>query len=187
MYGTLRKRDWMTKVVFLIQILLTFGGGCNRYFWNIRLKILRLPNFNMLFQLVLTKLFKSEVFSWLPKVGQVIKSCKEPIVFYNVNTSFPIMIHVLPPICKYTRISFKVHSGKSLISWLRRCDMKNCQFQSCVSAIRWLHMYHLLTSFRTSTADRLNLVMTSGFCFWCEQFNIWCEQFVFDASNLHLM
>ena len=114
MYGRPCKRDWMTKVVFLIQILLTFGGRCNRYFWNIRLKILRLPNFNMLFQLVLTKLFKSELFTWLPKVDQVIKSCKEPIVFYNsrhicwnscyVDSSSPIMIHVLPPICKYTQL-----------------------------------------------------------------------------------
>ena len=35
----------------------------------IRLKVLRLPIFNMLFQLVLTKVFKSEQFSCLPKVG----------------------------------------------------------------------------------------------------------------------
>ena len=47
------KRGWMAKVVFLIQMLPTFGGRCNRYFWDIRLKILRVPNFNMLFQLVL--------------------------------------------------------------------------------------------------------------------------------------
>ena len=26
------KRDWVAKVVFLIQMLLTFGGHCNRYF-----------------------------------------------------------------------------------------------------------------------------------------------------------
>ena len=42
--------------------------------------MLRLPNFNMLFQLVLTKFFKSELFSCLPKVDHVIKSCKEPII-----------------------------------------------------------------------------------------------------------
>ena len=53
----------MARAVFLIQILLFFGGRCNRYFWDIRLKINRLPNFNMLFQLVLTKCFKSELFS----------------------------------------------------------------------------------------------------------------------------
>ena len=47
------KRDWMAKVVFLIQMLPTFGGRCNRYFWDIRLKILGVPNFNMLFQLLL--------------------------------------------------------------------------------------------------------------------------------------
>ena len=35
----------------------------------------------MLFQLVLTKLFKSELFLCLPKVDNVIKSCKEPIEY----------------------------------------------------------------------------------------------------------
>ena len=34
----------------------------------------------MLFQLVLMKFFKSELFSCLPKVDHVIKSCKEPIM-----------------------------------------------------------------------------------------------------------
>ena len=38
------KRDWVAKAVFLIQMLLTLDGRCNRYFWDIRLKILRLPN-----------------------------------------------------------------------------------------------------------------------------------------------
>ena len=33
----------------------------------------------MLLQLVLTKFFKSELFSCLPKIDHVIKSCKEPI------------------------------------------------------------------------------------------------------------
>ena len=41
--------------------------------------MLRLLNFNMLFQLVLTKFFKSELFSCLTKVDHVIKSCKEPM------------------------------------------------------------------------------------------------------------
>ena len=57
------KRDRVARAVFLIQILLFFGGRCNRYFWDIWLKIYRLPNFNMLFQLELTKFFKSELFS----------------------------------------------------------------------------------------------------------------------------
>ena len=79
LYGKPCKCDWMAKVVFLKQMLPTFGGRCNRYFWDIGLKILRLPNFDMLFQLVLGKFFKSELFSCLPKVDHVIKSCKEPI------------------------------------------------------------------------------------------------------------
>ena len=53
LYGKPCKRGWMAKVVFLIQMLPTFGGRYNRYFWDIRLKTLRVPNFNMLFQLVL--------------------------------------------------------------------------------------------------------------------------------------
>ena len=44
------------------KILLTFGGRCSRYFWDIQLKSLSLPNFNMLFQLVLTKFFKVNCF-----------------------------------------------------------------------------------------------------------------------------
>ena len=40
--------------------------------WDMRLKIYMLPNFNMLFQLVLTNFFKSELFSCLPKVDHVI-------------------------------------------------------------------------------------------------------------------
>ena len=32
LYGKPCKRDWMAKVVFLIQMLPTFGGRCNRYF-----------------------------------------------------------------------------------------------------------------------------------------------------------
>ena len=46
---------------------------------------LRLPIFNMLFQLVLTKFFKSELFSFLPKFDHVIKSCKEPIYILSVR------------------------------------------------------------------------------------------------------
>ena len=41
-----------------------------------RLKVLRLPNINMLFQLLLTNFFKSELFSCLPKVDHVINSSK---------------------------------------------------------------------------------------------------------------
>ena len=47
----------------LTQILLIFGGRCNHYFWDMRLKIHRLLiNFNMHFQFLLTKFSKSKVF-----------------------------------------------------------------------------------------------------------------------------
>ena len=65
-------RDWVAKVIFLIQIRLIFSGRCNRCFGDIWLNIYRLPEFNILFQLVLTKFFKSELFSCLPKVDHVV-------------------------------------------------------------------------------------------------------------------
>ena len=67
------------KVVFLIQMLLIFGGRCNRYYWDIRLKILRLLNFNMLFQLVLQKFSKANCFRVYRKFITCSQSCKEVI------------------------------------------------------------------------------------------------------------
>ena len=61
----------MAKVVFLKKLPLIFGGRCNRYFWNIGWKFT-----GYLIQLVLTKFFKSELFSCLPKVDHVINLCK---------------------------------------------------------------------------------------------------------------
>ena len=51
------------------------------------MKILRSLNFNMLFQLVLTKFFKSELFSSLSKVGHVMKSFKEPVTLVTSDDS----------------------------------------------------------------------------------------------------
>ena len=68
------KRDWMAKVVFLIQVCLIFCSRCNGYFWDIQLKIYRLPNFNMLFQHMLKKFSKSELFLWLPMQKAYLRS-----------------------------------------------------------------------------------------------------------------
>ena len=46
-------------------------------------EILMLLNFNMLFQLVLTKFFKSELVLCLLKFLHMIKLCKEPFGFPN--------------------------------------------------------------------------------------------------------
>ena len=61
LYGKPFKRDYTATVVFLKQILLTFGGRCNHFF--IPLKIYRLPSLNIFFQFLLTKFSKSEVFA----------------------------------------------------------------------------------------------------------------------------
>ena len=50
------------KSFFLKQMLPTFGSRCKRYFWDIGLKILSLPNFNMLFELVLANFSKVNCF-----------------------------------------------------------------------------------------------------------------------------
>ena len=49
---------WQLRAVFLIQILLIFSGHCNCYFWDIPLKVYRLPYFNMLFQRRANKIFQ---------------------------------------------------------------------------------------------------------------------------------
>ena len=74
LYGKPFKRDWVVKVVFLIQTLPTFGAVAittlrytAEHFTGYLIII-----FNMLFQLVLTKFFKSELFSCLPKVDHMI-------------------------------------------------------------------------------------------------------------------
>ena len=54
--------DLVARVAFLIQILLIFGGHCSRYFSDVLLKIYKLPNFNMLFQFLLTKCSKANCF-----------------------------------------------------------------------------------------------------------------------------
>ena len=72
--------DWMAKVVFLIQNNASnFRLPLQSLLLRYSAKILRLLNFNMLFQLGLTKFFKNELFSYLPKVDHVIRSSKEPI------------------------------------------------------------------------------------------------------------
>ena len=88
-----------SSVTFLIQILLIFRGRCNRYFWDIRLKMYRLPNFNILFQVVLTKFFKFKLFSCLPKVDHVINWCKRPITCPfaqgNMKVNFKMLVEKL--------------------------------------------------------------------------------------------
>ena len=75
LYGKPIKREWVARVVFLIQILLIFGCCCNHSSRDRWLKIYRLLNFNMLFQFLLTKFSKSELFLCLQKVHQVTNYC----------------------------------------------------------------------------------------------------------------
>ena len=58
-------------------------GRCNRFFWDIRLKIYRLLNFNMLFQFLRTEFSKSKLFSCLQKFDHVTNYCERPIRFFK--------------------------------------------------------------------------------------------------------
>ena len=83
------------KSCFLIWMLQTFDSRFSSYFWDTRLKILMLLNFNMFFQLVLTKFFKSELFSCLPKVDHVISSDAKSLlpsgIWWHTSTCAPIL------------------------------------------------------------------------------------------------
>ena len=77
-------------LAYHLIILLIFGGCCNRYIWDIRLKMYRLPfsNFNMLFQLAL--------FSCLPNVDYIRDQLIQKAYFWNVQCKwFPYMIKFL--------------------------------------------------------------------------------------------
>ena len=91
-------------------MLLTFGGRCNRYFWDIGLEILSFPDFNMVLQLVLTKCFKSELFSCLPKVDHVITVMQK--AYYGIMmisvASFKLQWYTFDTICYL--ISWRVHA-----------------------------------------------------------------------------
>ena len=67
LYGKPCKRDLMAKIVFSNKCfqLLAAVAIVSTIENAIRLKILRLANFNTVFQLVLTKFFQSELFSCL--------------------------------------------------------------------------------------------------------------------------
>ena len=87
---------WWLKLFFSYKIMhLTSGGRCNHFFWDIRLKILRLPYFNMLFQHMLTKFFKNELFSCLLKVDHMIKSWREPNYLKHLENYFEWIIFYL--------------------------------------------------------------------------------------------
>ena len=63
-YGTPLKGDWVTRVAFPIQTLLTFATVAIVTFLILRCtaEIYRLPNFKMLFHLVLTNFLKKKLF-----------------------------------------------------------------------------------------------------------------------------
>ena len=113
-------------------MFLTFGGRYNRYFCDTRLKMLILVNFNMPFQLVLTKFFKSKLFSCLPKVGHVIKSCK-PHRKYTSCTLYDISI------CITKRPTWRLADQSTLSSFFKSNDSRTSKRSSIHRLPIWRH------------------------------------------------
>ena len=74
------------QVFFPIQILLIFGGHCNRHTRDTRLNIYRLPKFYMIVQFLRKLLrFQTELFSCWQKVDHVTNYYKRPIFYRLFN------------------------------------------------------------------------------------------------------
>ena len=79
---------------------------CNRYFWDLSLKIYSLATFNMLFQFVRTKFFKSKLLACLPESwsrGQLMQKA-----YYNWTAE----VHknqssLISPSCSYSNVQFR--------------------------------------------------------------------------------
>ena len=102
------------KVVFLIQMFPTVGGRCNRYFWDIRLKILRLPNFNILFQLVLTKLNYFRVYWKLIRWSSHAKSPFKSVAF--------LLLHIALNVLSYLKDDLNLNNSNTSITHLWSSD-----------------------------------------------------------------
>ena len=102
------------KVVFLIQMLPTFGSHCMNYcfFWGIGLKILRLPNLNMLFQLLLCFRDYRKLITWS-------RHAKSLLNWWNHNNDYlwPVMsTFKAQQSCFYT--AYCTPKGNSIINLL---------------------------------------------------------------------
>ena len=82
-----RKADW-------VQILLIFGDHCNRFFWDIQLKMYKLHNIYVLW--VCAKIIILKLFFWcLHKVDPVSNWCKSPISHIKTNDRNQVVADLL--------------------------------------------------------------------------------------------
>ena len=84
------QHDWAARLVFPMQILLFSGALCNRFFWEIRLKIYMLPNFTMLFQPVVTKFSKANWFHVYRKLITWSTTAKCLLLHKNCSMTLPL-------------------------------------------------------------------------------------------------
>ena len=129
----------------------------NRCFWSIRLRIYRLPNFNMLFQFLLTKLFKSELFSCLQKVDHVTNILLQKAYKQSYSRWITKQFKVLSQTCNFSISSRGIRFSNS--STYLRID-KSYYFIGG-HATEWKKQFPLSTEWKTRTILVINILETN--------------------------
>ena len=95
---------------------------------TVAIAIFELPNFNMLFQLILTKFYKKDLFSCLPKVDHVITVMQvllKSSVLLIQALSTRVRIFLKTKICFFVFEKLRVHTLMWRIRFVFACPHKN--------------------------------------------------------------
>ena len=95
---------------------------------TVAIAIFELPNFNMLFQLILTKFYKKDLFSCLPKVDHVITVMQvllKSSVLLIQALSTRVRIFLKTKICFFVFEKIRVHTLMWRIRFVFACPHKN--------------------------------------------------------------
>ena len=136
LYGKPLKHDWVASVFpkSCCYLLLSFGGCCNRFFWDIRLTFYRLSNFNTSVSVPakFSTMHINELFLCLQKVDHMTNYCKRPTQSnFVVNNS--LQVKNLP--CLVTLQSFLKY-GK-YVEGREETKVKRDNWDLILSQIQW--------------------------------------------------
>ena len=95
---------------------------------TVAIAIFELPNFNMLFQLILTKFYKKDLFSCLPKVDHVITVMQVLLkrsVLLIQALSTRVRVFLKTKICFFVFEKIRVHTLMWRIRFVFACPHKN--------------------------------------------------------------
>ena len=95
---------------------------------TVAIAIFELPNFNMLFQLILTKFYKKDLFSCLPKVDHVITVMQVLLkrsVLLIQALSTRVRVFLKTKVCFFVFEKIRVHTLMWRIRFVFACPHKN--------------------------------------------------------------